>query len=355
MRTSSINGILRPGSDNAVGSGTTTLPSSSLQPPLVRRIWAAALLAVVTLLVTNGSVVQAQSTIAVVTDPDGVNLRGGPGTNFVSLAVLPKGSELQVLGAKVNAEWLPVSFQGRIGFVDEDFVEVRSGPAIAVRTSVLAVPSPVVAPVPNLPLSTALTTMRVISPEGVNLRAAPGTDQRVLTVIPYSTRVQVGARSSDGRWVAVTYNGLSGWVNGQYLVSADDLATPEPPAVAGRYVWPVAGRSITTYFGGGHAGIDIDQYPSGGNPVVAIAAGRVTFAGGNPCCSYGINVRIDHGNGLTTISAHMMSADVREGDEVRQGQPIGKSGNTGNSTGAHLHLEVRQNGVLIDPLSLLPR
>ena len=193
--------------------------------------------------------------------------------------------------------------------------------------------------------------MRVNAVDGVNLRAGPGLDQRVLTVIAHNARVTVISRSSDGKWAQVTYSGQTGWVDTQYLLPVD-----APGDTSGaRYVWPVTGRSITTNFGPGHPGIDIDQYPVGGNPVVAIAAGTVVFSGGNQCCSYGLYVKVEHRDGTVSLYAHLQSIDVREGQEVGQGQTLGRSGSTGYSTGAHLHFEMHMSGGAVDPLGQLGR
>ena len=145
-------------------------------------------------------------------------------------------------------------------------------------------------------------------------------------------------------------------MDSQFLDSPDALPTvPDPAADAGKYkyIWPVSGRSITTYFSPGHPGVDVDQYPAGGNPVVAVAAGRVIFAGGNQCCSYGLYVKVEHKEGVVTLYAHLDSMSVREGQEVTQGQVLGKSGNTGFSTGAHLHFEMHFSGGAVDPLGYL--
>lgn len=201
--------------------------------------------------------------------------------------------------------------------------------------------------------------MRVNTADGVNLRSGPAMDQRVLAVIPINTRLSVTFRSADGRWGQVAYNGLSGWVDLQFLASLDAASPAPAPAPSdtpsGRYVWPVAGRSITTPYSAAHLGIDIDQYPVGGNPVVAIAAGRVSFVGGNPCCSYGLYVKVQHADGNESWYAHLQSFSVTEGQQVSQGQTLGLSGNTGNSTGAHLHFEIHVGGAPVDPLGLLPR
>jgi murein DD-endopeptidase MepM/ murein hydrolase activator NlpD len=107
-------------------------------------------------------------------------------------------------------------------------------------------------------------------------------------------------------------------------------------------------------FSATHPGIDIDEFPFGNNPVLAIMAGTVTFVGGEECCSYGLYVIVKHTDGYTSLYAHLSSISVLEGQEVKQGQVLGKSGNTGFSTGVHLHLEIRKDGVAIDPLTLLP-
>ena len=343
-----INGILRQ-------ERAAEQPSISPHPqppgftvsPAVRRLWTAALLAVLTLLCTSAGPALAQTAVAVVTEPEGVNLRGGPGTNFISLAVIPLGTELPVLGPKVNGDWVPVSYQGKLGFVSDQFVELK---AVASAPQP-PVPMPAAPPSPTPAPAAQQQQMRVNSVDGVNLRAGPGLDQRVLTVIPHNARVTVVGRSADGKWAQITYSGQSGWVDTQYLLPADTASDTS----GARYIWPVTGRSITTNFGPGHPGIDIDQYPAGGNPVVAIAAGKVIFSGGNQCCSYGLYVKVEHRDGAVSLYAHLQSIDVCEGQEVSQGQTLGRSGSTGYSTGAHLHFEMHMNGSAVDPMGQLGR
>jgi len=368
-RAGGINGILRRERTAARPfiSPQSVTPRFTISPA-IRRLWIASLLALLVLLCTSASPIGAENSIAVITDPEGVNLRGGPGTTFPSLVVIPKGGEASILGAKVNENWLPVSYQDKMGFIFDEFVEIRAatpatgGPAQASPT---ASPSP--SPSPAGAAQTQPEEMRVNSSDGLNLRAGPNTNERVLAVIPNNTTVKVIGRSSDGRWVNVSYNGQNGWVDAQYLErvdqrpnaspspSASPSANPGAAAGSARFIWPVAGRSITTGFSGGHPGVDVDQFPSGGNPVVASAAGKVTFAGGNPCCSYGLYVTIEHADGAETLYAHLQSVDVQEGQSVTQGETLGKSGNTGRSTGAHLHFEIHMGGSPVDPMGLLPR
>jgi murein DD-endopeptidase MepM/ murein hydrolase activator NlpD len=126
-----------------------------------------------------------------------------------------------------------------------------------------------------------------------------------------------------------------------------------PPSATG-FIWPVVGP-ISSYFGPSHPlGIDIDQFHSPGAPVLASAAGTVTFAGGNACCSYGLYVVINHGNGFETLYAHLDPIAVVQGQQVAQGEVIGYVGLTGYTTGYHLHFEVRLNGQYVNPLNYLP-
>ena len=133
---------------------------------------------------------------------------------------------------------------------------------------------------------------------------------------------------------------------------------PEPTAEPARgFIWPITATvRITNYFSARHPlGIDMGLSHAPGTPVVAVAPGKVVFAGGDACCSYGYYVIIDHENGLKTLYAHLRSINVSAGQRVSQGQTLGPSGTTGYSTGVHLHFEVHKNGVRVDPVPYLPR
>jgi len=121
------------------------------------------------------------------------------------------------------------------------------------------------------------------------------------------------------------------------------------------WAWPATGP-ITSYFGPSHPlGIDIGQGPVGGQPIHAAKAGTVTFAGGDPCCSYGYYVDIDHGGGWSSRYGHCRSWPiVSVGQHVDQGQTICYAGSTGYSTGPHLHFEIHLNGQVLNPLNFLP-
>jgi len=124
-----------------------------------------------------------------------------------------------------------------------------------------------------------------------------------------------------------------------------------PPSAAG-LIWPVSGPVTSGFgprFGRMHEGIDI-AVPEG-TPVVAAAAGTVIHAGW--LGGYGNLVVVDHGNGLATAYAHNSGYAASVGQSVGQGQVVAYSGNTGNSSGPHVHFEVRVNGTAVDPLGYL--
>ena len=95
----------------------------------------------------------------------------------------------------------------------------------------------------------------------------------------------------------------------------------------------------------GHTGIDLGG--AIGTAIYAYKTGTVTFAGWGS--GYGLHVKIDHGNGMTTYYAHCSELLVSVGQQVTEGQMIAKIGMTGYTTGPHLHFEVRFNGVPTNP------
>lgn len=151
---------------------------------------------------------------------------------------------------------------------------------------------------------------------------------------------------------------------------APDLPDAVPgdshPSASGSHVLPVQGiigDGIITGTGGslsrsagGHSGLDISA-PSG-TPVGAAAAGTVVDVNGNAGPAYGNYVTVDHG-GVYTLYAHLSSVSVSVGQSVTAGQTIGAVGSTGNSSGPHLHFEVRNDptafnaGVFLDPVAWL--
>jgi murein DD-endopeptidase MepM/ murein hydrolase activator NlpD len=132
------------------------------------------------------------------------------------------------------------------------------------------------------------------------------------------------------------------------------LQTARAPANAprgdGRFTYPATGQ-VTQKFGRYHPAIDLASYI--GNPVKSAAAGYVAESGWSNV-GYGYHIIIDHGNGYQTMYAHLSKMSVKAGQTVTQGQLIGTVGSTGNSTGPHLHFEVRLNGMAQNPFNFLP-
>jgi murein DD-endopeptidase MepM/ murein hydrolase activator NlpD len=121
---------------------------------------------------------------------------------------------------------------------------------------------------------------------------------------------------------------------------------------SGQLIWPANGPISSGFgqrWGRLHAGVDI-PLPNG-TPLRAADSGRVAIAGWTG--GYGNYTCIQHGGAMSTCYAHQTSIGVSVGQSVSQGQVIGQSGNTGNSTGPHLHFEVRINGSPVDPMGYL--
>lgn len=107
---------------------------------------------------------------------------------------------------------------------------------------------------------------------------------------------------------------------------------------------------VSQEFRFGHPGIDITT-PLG-SKIYSLKAGKVIRLE-NLKWNYGRAAYIDNGNGVVTLYAHMGKVYVEEGDEVKADQPIGEVGLTGKTTGPHLHLEIRKNGIGINPRPFL--
>jgi murein DD-endopeptidase MepM/ murein hydrolase activator NlpD len=227
-----------------------------------------------------------------------------------------------------------------------------------------------------------------VSADALNLRTQPNLTSNVITSAPKGSSVQLMGPSVNN-WVQVNLNGLSGWMDQSFLAAATNasnsststtnssttltaaafgnptLGTPAgpeagltvatlPPTTAGEFIWPVKdSRNITTQFHSYHQAIDIDQFPAGGNPALATADGEVTFAGGDACCSYGLYVIVKHRDGFSSLYSHLSKVEVSQGQMVHQSQELGLTGNTGNSTGPHIHFAIYYNGLPFDPQQLL--
>jgi LysM repeat protein len=128
------------------------------------------------------------------------------------------------------------------------------------------------------------------------------------------------------------------------------VSTPSSQVVSGnKMAWPTSATIITQYYSWRHHGLDIAQ--RGTVPIYAADSGTVESAGWGK--GYGYNILIDHGGGKKTRYAHMSKFYISKGDKVSKGQTIGLMGNTGWSTGQHLHFEVIINGKKYNPLNYI--
>ncbi len=154
---------------------------------------------------------------------------------------------------------------------------------------------------------------------------------------------------------------------GQYLMVPDGvmpetvIAPPRPtspviipapgsvPQGSGSFIWPAAGM-ITQGYKFYHKAFDIAN--RAGGPILAADSGVVIGAGWD-ASGYGNRILVDHGNGYITLYGHLSVLQVSAGQRVNRGDVMGQMGSTGRSTGTHLHFEIRQGGVLLNPGSFL--
>ena len=139
-----------------------------------------------------------------------------------------------------------------------------------------------------------------------------------------------------------------------YGIERPPVQRPTGDPDNGSFIWPIPGvYTVSSKYGYRwgrlHAGVDLSNGNTYGRAIVASRSG-VIIARRSSSSGYGKYLIIDHGDGYTTLYAHCSELLVSEGDYVTQGQTIAKAGSSGNSTGAHLHFEIRINGNAVDPL-----
>lgn len=179
----------------------------------------------------------------------------------------------------------------------------------------------------------------------------------------YARQAAIAAAAAAAQQQVVTetvYNEETG-IYEEVTYVEEAPAQPSGGGGSGSYVWPFPGHyNITSPFGyrastgSNHTGVDIDGFQSAGAAIVAADSGTVIMAAYNG--GYGNCIIIDHGNGISTLYAHLNSMSVGVGSSVTQGQTIGGVGNTGTCYGAdgvHLHFEVLVNGSQVDPMGYI--
>jgi hypothetical protein len=190
---------------------------------------------------------------------------------------------------------------------------------------------------------------------GANLRDAPGQHGAILTGVPYRQTVIVSGVTdiqSDGyAWCEASYGGYQGYIRSDLLSLIEPPVIVEPPPLLGDLVHPLAGSIKTQHWGEngeqyliwklwGHDGCDFGGKAIG-TPIVAMAAGLVSYVGYDHT-GYGYHVEIMHDAlEASTVYCHAQDIDVQVGQPVSAGDTVATVGSSGNSSGPHLHLEVR--------------
>ncbi len=129
----------------------------------------------------------------------------------------------------------------------------------------------------------------------------------------------------------------------------------ENPEIDMEFIRPIKGGYVSCPLWGwkGHVGADYTPENGKGSEIFAVADGKVVKSKRSNA-GYGNQIVIDHGNGIQTLYAHCHELFVNVGNEVKAGDVIASVGSTGNSTGTHLHFELRQNGIYVDPEKYIP-
>ncbi len=229
--------------------------------------------------------------------------------------------------------------------------EVKTGDTLSAIASRYGIPTSWLMVSNNLASTTIYPGQKLLIPKNGVLH----------TVRPGETVAAISASYGVSEEVVRKANGLAGEPQpGTRLYIPDPKTIPWSSSAATQgFIWPVRG-TISSPFGprihpiysipSFHTGIDIAV--AEGTPVRAAAGGIVTFSGWQE--GFGLLVVIDHGNGYETYYGHLSKLLVSSGQSVSAGETIALSGNTGLSTGPHLHFEVRYLGSPVDPRPLLP-
>jgi len=172
-----------------------------------------------------------------------------------------------------------------------------------------------------------------------------------------------GAADGNIEQAVFTYNHSTTYVD-NVVNTANKYAQikQQIPNMGGPFAWPVPSTdNMTSQFGNRkdpvtgatsyHGGIDIAAGNVYGMPVIAAAGGKVSYAGAMG--GYGKTVIIEHGKGIETLYGHLSALNVEQGQQIKKGKKIAAVGNSGRSTGPHLHFTVKRQGKEVDPMQFL--
>jgi murein DD-endopeptidase MepM/ murein hydrolase activator NlpD len=203
-------------------------------------------------------------------------------------------------------------------------------------------------------LGERLSVLAGIKPQEYRFSEAPGLGGAVSTSLPpqnltftqFNEQVAMVSRQMENR------SDQLGVLEAELFEQAvKKKAMPTMMPVAAEYIGSGFGMRIDPFTGQQAMHEGIDFIVDVGTPVVAAAGGVVRFAGFHP--QYGNMIDIDHGNDLVTRYAHLSKVLVKEGDLLQRGRHIADSGNSGRTTGPHLHFEVRFHGAAQNPSRFL--
>ncbi|MGG0937097.1 M23 family metallopeptidase [Brevibacillus centrosporus] len=215
----------------------------------------------------------------------------------------------------------------------------------------------------NITVSQPLLTVKVTEEVEQNERVPYQLETRTSSLLPKGqTRVIQPGKEGMKR---ATYQVIkeNGKIIERNLIQEETIEKPVTKIVeqgtktvsissSGNMTWPANGVLTSRYgqrWGRLHKGLDI----AGSGSIQATESGKVVLAGWYG--DYGNAVIIDHGNGVQTLYGHMKSIRVSEGERVNKGTSIGIMGSTGDSTGVHVHFEVRKGGKIENPMNYLKR
>ena len=196
--------------------------------------------------------------------------------------------------------------------------------------------------------------VKVTPNAGLNTRHRPGVESRTVATLPQGAvgEIMNGPTDEDGyTWWGVHWLDANewGWSAGQYLESTGGGGGGGGGGNAD-FTWPMSGYVTSPYGsrnGEFHSGVDVGHNGEIGTPIHAARGGVVSTGWDGD--GYGNYIVIDHGDGYVTEYGHLNDFSVGEGERVDRGQQIGGMGQTGNSTGPHLHFTIEANG---NPVSI---
>ncbi|MCI0765567.1 SH3 domain-containing protein [Bacillus sp. TL12] len=247
-----------------------------------------------------------------------LNVRSKPSLQSSILDVLPNGTFISV--QETHYDWYLISHNGKTGYVKKEFVSNRSQPSVKGIT------------IQNNSYYVATPKLRV--------RSGAGTNTTVIGSLQNGTQIQVVGKV--GSWYKIRFGSGYGYVAQQYVLQNKQQEKSVSPSIPAVFKFPTQGQVSSNFevrWGQMHYGVDFTA--TGDMPIRAAATGKVIKS--YYSSSYGNVVFVTHyikGKLYTTVYAHMKNRSVQVGDRVQAGQLLGQMGDTGHSTGQHLHFEL---------------